>query len=104
MKEAKSKHLKLLTETMLDKQKREAEATLALAEDKDSLDDTNEELANAQKYLKQLQDACETKAKQRDVRAKMRADEIMALSEAIDILTSDDATDAIKKASGNEPM
>jgi len=103
MKEAKSKHLKLLTETMLDKEKREGQATLSLAEDKDSLDDTNEELANAQKYLKQLQDACETKAKQRDIRAKMRMDEITALSEAIDILTSDDATDAIKKATGNEP-
>merc|ERR1719265_117258 len=88
---------------MLEKQKREGETTLALAEDKDSLDDTNEELANAQKYLKQLQDACETKAKQRDIRAKMRMDEITALSEAIDILTSDDATDAIKKATGNEP-
>jgi hypothetical protein len=103
MKKTKGAHLKLLAETMLDKQKREGETTLSLAEDKDSLDDTSEELANAQKYLAQLQKACETKASQRDMRAKMRADEIMALSEAIDILSSDDATDAIKKASGNEP-
>jgi len=103
MKETKSKHLTLLSETILDKEKREGEATLALAEDKDSLDDTNEELANAQKYLAQLQKACETKASQRDVRAKMRMDEITALSEAITILSDDDATAAIKKATGNEP-
>jgi hypothetical protein len=103
MKESKSKHLKLLAETVLEKSKREGETTLALAEDKDSLDDTNEELANAQKYLAQLQDACEKKRSQRDMRAKMRMDEITALSEAIDILTSDDATDAAKKATGNAP-
>jgi len=103
MKESKGKHLKLLAETVLDKEKREGETTLALAEDKDSLDDTNEELANAQKYLAQLQDACEKKRSQRDMRAKMRMDEITALSEAIEMLSSDDATDAAKKASGNAP-
>merc|ERR1719272_2516270 len=104
MSDSKGQSLKLLAETILDKQKREGQATLALAEDKDSLDDTNEELANAQKYLKQLQDACETKASQRDTRAKMRNDEITALSEAIEILSSDDATAAGKKATGNEAL
>jgi len=103
MKETKGAHLKLLAETILDKEKRKGQVTLSLAEDKDSLDDTNEELANAQKYLAQLQEACETKKKQRNIRQKMRMDEITALSEAIDILTSDDATDAIKKATDNEP-
>merc|ERR1719265_2286053 len=69
-----------------------------MKEDKDALEDQNTELANAQKYLVSLQVACEQRRKDRDMRAKMRSDEIAAISEAIKILTDDDALEVFKKA------
>merc|ERR1719261_2344117 len=84
--------------TLSEKQKRSGELALSISEDKDALEDANIELTNAQKYLASLKDACEQRRKDRDMRNKMRSDEIAAISEAIKILTDDDALETFKKA------
>jgi len=71
---------------------------VTISDDKDSLEDTNIELANAQKYLASLTEQCAERRKYRDARAKMRNDEIVAISEAMKILTEDDALETFKKA------
>merc|ERR1719324_1552792 len=98
MKENKLDHLGNLMKMLSDKQKRSGELALSLSEDKDSLEDQNTELVNAEKYLAALMAACEQRRKDRDMRNKMRNDEIAAISEAIKILTDDDALETFKKA------
>jgi hypothetical protein len=100
MKKNKEAHVKLLMETVLDKEKRTGETALSLSQSKDSLEDAETELSDAEKYLAALQKACADREKNRDARAKMRNDEITAISEAINILSDDDALDAMSKAKG----
>merc|ERR1719310_922545 len=98
MKDSKEAHLGILMKTLSDKHKRSGELALSISEDKDALEDANTELTNAQKYLATLTEACEQRRKDRDMRNKMRNDEIAAISEAIKILTDDDALETFKKA------
>jgi len=98
MKENKLEHLGHLMKMLSDKQKRSGEIAVTLVEDKDALDDTNTELENASKYLAALKDQCEQRKADRDTRQKMRLDEIAAISEAVKILTDDDALETFKKA------
>merc|ERR1719161_3411623 len=98
MEENKLEHLGLLMKMLGDKQKRSGEIALTLVEDKDALEDANTELENASKYLASLQEQCEQRRKDRDARQKMRLDEIAAISEAVKILTDDDALETFKKA------
>jgi len=98
MKENKLEHLGHLMKMLSDKQKRSGEIALSLVEDKDSLEDANTELENASKYLAALQGQCEQRRSDRDARQKMRLDEIAAISEAVKILTDDDALETFKKA------
>lgn len=100
MKKNKEAHVKLLIETIMDKEKRTGETTLSLSQSKDSLEDAETELEDAEKYVAALTKACADREKNRDVRAKMRNDEISAISEAINILSDDDALDAMSKAKG----
>lgn len=71
---------------------------MSLVMDKNSLDDAKDENADATKYLANLKEQCATKMKERDTRKKMRTDEIAAISEAVKILSDDDALDVFKKA------
>lgn len=98
MKENKLEHLGHLMKMLSDKQKRSGEIALSLNEDKDALEDANTELENASKYLAGLQQQCEQRRSDRDARQKMRLDEIAAISEAVKILTDDDALETFKKA------
>lgn len=98
MKESKLEHLGHLMKMLSDKQKRSGEIALELVEDKDALEDANTELTNASKYLAALQQQCEQRRSDRDARQKMRLDEIAAISEAVKILTDDDALETFKKA------
>merc|ERR1719191_1378943 len=98
MKENKLNHLGNLMKMLSDKQKRSGELALSISEDKDALEDQNTELEDSTKYLAALMAACEQRRKDRDMRNKMRNDEIAAISEAIKILTDDDALEVFKKA------
>merc|ERR1719272_2618143 len=98
MKEAQLQALGALAQMTSDKEKRSGDLALSLSEDKDSLDDAEDEFANSSKFLKNMADTCARKAAERDMRAKMRNDEITAVGEAIGVLTDDEARDTLKSA------
>merc|ERR1719159_2309578 len=98
MKEAKLEHIGVLDETLADKGKRVGDLRLSIAQDHDALLDSDTELLNSQNYLKNLDSECASKKKMRDMRAKMKADEIAAVGEAIAILNEDSARDTMASA------
>lgn len=98
LKAAKDEELGVANSAIATKEKRSGELDVSISDSKDSLEDYQSELANAQKYLKVVNDQCGKKEQERDTRAKMRADEIAAIGEAINILNEDDALDTFKKA------
>jgi len=98
LKDAKEQEITAAAEAITAKEKRTGDLKMSLVMDKNSLDDANDENADATKYLANLKEQCATKMKERDHRKKMRTDEIAAISEAIKILSDDDALDVFKKA------
>jgi len=67
-------------------------------ESQDGLDDQQTELADTEKFINNLEEQCANKQKEWDERQKVRAQEVQAVSEAIEILNDDDALDTFKKA------
>jgi hypothetical protein len=98
LKAAKESEITAASESIITKEKQNGKLAVSIATNKDALDDASKELADSQTYLKDLTDSCSRKGSERDARAKMRADELTAISQAISILTSDDALDTFKKA------
>jgi len=98
LKTAKDEELSVANSAIAVKEKRTGELAVSVSESKDSLEDNQDELALAQKYLSVVTEVCSKKEKERDTRAKMRTDELSAISEAISILNEDDALDTFKKA------
>merc|ERR1719387_2227460 len=98
LKAAKDEELSVANSAIAVKAQRTGELAVSLSESKDSLEDNQDELALAQKYLEVVTEACGKKEKERDMRAKMRTQELTAISEAISILNEDDALDTFKKA------
>jgi len=74
------------------------ELAVATAEQTNYLEDTQEALADDQKFVADLQKNCATKEKEWDVIVKTRADEQVALADTIKMLNSDDALELFKKA------
>jgi hypothetical protein len=98
LKAAKDEELSVANSAIAVKEKRTGELAVSISESKDSLEDNQDELAIAQKYLTVVTEMCSKKEQERDTRAKMRTDELSAISEAINILNEDDALDVFKKA------
>jgi len=98
MKKTKQAHAHSTGEIIIDKTKRHGATALSLAQSKDALDDAQTELDDATKYLAALTKQCDQKAADRVRRNQMRNDEISAISQAIQILSEDDALDSFKKA------
>jgi len=71
---------------------------VAIVQDQNGLDDAKEELADNQQQLASMTTTCAEKTKEFQVRSKLRAEEVAAISEAIAILNDDDALDVFKKA------
>merc|ERR1719171_766729 len=65
---------------------------------KNDLTDTQEGLAEDQKFFADLEKNCAAKAKEWDARCKTRQEELLALADTIKILNDDDALDLFKKA------
>jgi hypothetical protein len=103
MKEAKTTALGVVTKSIMDKEKRVGELKLSLVNNKDALEDSQQELEQSQKYLATMQEQCAAMFKTKEMREKMRADEIAAIGEAIKILTDDDALDTFSTASATKP-
>merc|ERR1719456_1072690 len=98
LKASKEKEVEVATEAIETKTGRSGEIAVSVVQTKDSLEDTQAELADVEKFLVQLATECATKEGEWAERQKMRAEEVKAISEAISILNDDDALDVFKKA------
>merc|ERR1719152_518016 len=70
-----------------------ADTDAALAQAKQDLDDTRNSLSADQKFLMNLKETCQMTDSEWEERQKARQEEIQACSEALAILSSDDAHD-----------
>jgi septal ring factor EnvC (AmiA/AmiB activator) len=98
LKAAKLEEISLNEKAVIEKEKRIGALALELSEDNHALEDAGEEKANAEKFKANMKEQCATVEKDRDMRAKMRAEEIKAVSEAVNILNDDDALEVFAKA------
>merc|ERR1719198_169431 len=93
LKAAKEAEIKAGTELKDTKTQELADTDEKLAQSKQDLDDTRNSLSADQKFLMNLKETCQMTDQEWEERQKARAEEIKAVSEALAILTSDDAHD-----------
>merc|ERR1719316_390406 len=98
LKASKEAEIEMATEAIETKTGRSGETAVSIVQTKDALGDTEEELADTEKFITQLATECKTKEAEFAERSKVRAEEVKAISEAISILNDDDALDVFKKA------
>jgi len=98
LKAAKEKEIELASEAIETKTKRVGELAVSIVQAADAAEDATKEKADAEKMLSTLGEQCKTKAAEQAAKDKTRAEEVSAISEAINILNDDDALDVFKKA------
>merc|ERR1719454_1495817 len=98
LKSSKESEIETAKEAIETKTLRSGELSVTIVETQDALEDQQVELADSEKFLNNLDEQCATKQKEWDERQKVRAQEVAAVSEAIEILNDDDALDTFKKA------
>merc|ERR1719274_533254 len=91
LKSAKESEIKAGTDLSDTKTQELADTDAKLADDKQDLEDTRNSLAADQKFLMNLKETCQMTDQEYAERTKTRAEEIKAVSEALAILSSDDA-------------
>merc|ERR1719386_306631 len=101
LKSAKSTEIETNEKAIVTKEKRMGALAVEISESTHALEDATEELANAQKFLANMAEECANKAKEKDIRAKMRLQEITAINEAVGILNDDEALDTFKKTASS---
>merc|ERR1719162_1068093 len=84
-------------ESKTSKTQRRAKALQSEAEVKSDLDDTTTTRADDEKYLKDTSASCTQKEKDFADRQKLRADEIVAIEKAVEILSSDSVSGSADK-------
>jgi hypothetical protein len=94
---AKTKEVNTLTAQIEEEMMRLGELNVLLAEDANDLEETKDMLAEDQAYLAELKKGCATKEAEWEERCKVRQEELVALSETIKMLNSDDALELFKK-------
>merc|ERR1719265_659820 len=97
LKAAKTEEISINEKAVVEKDKRIGALAVELSEAKHALEDATEEKANAEKFKATMKEQCATVEKDKAMRAKMRAEEIKAISEAIGILNDDDALEVFAK-------
>jgi hypothetical protein len=80
-----------------EKTVRVGELAVSVAQAKADLEDTQDAMAEDEKLKANLATSCSTKSKEWDERSKLRAQEIEAISETIEMLNGDDALELFKK-------
>jgi len=100
LKKAKTEELAAATTQRDSKQAELANTDEANANSKIELKDTTAQLEADRDFLADLKSRCATMDKEWAARQKMRQDETTAVSEAIKILTADDARDIMSKTTG----
>merc|ERR1719356_1087876 len=94
---AKTKEVDALTSAIEDKMQRLGELQVAIVEMKEDLDDTSKALLEDKKFLADLDKNCALKAKEHEENMKLRGQELLALSDTINLLNNDDALELFKK-------
>jgi hypothetical protein len=100
LKSAKGEEIQIAAESIETKEKRVGELTVSISQNKDALEDSSNENADATRFLATLKKQCTEKKGAWEARLKLRNDEITAIGEAIKILTEDEAVDVFKKTTG----
>jgi len=80
-----------------EKTVRVGELAVSVATSKADLEDTQDAMGEDEKLKGNLASSCATKSKEWDERSKLRAQEIEAISETIEMLNGDDALELFKK-------
>merc|ERR1719155_228883 len=93
LKAAKEEEIKAGIEQSQTKTQELADTDSRNAQSKQDLEDTRNSLAADQKFLMNLKETCQMTDQEFEERTKTRAEEIKAVSEALAILSSDDAHD-----------
>ena len=93
LKAAKEAEIKAGTELKDTKTQELADTDEKLAQSKQDLEDTRNSLSADQKFLMNLKETCQMTDQEFEERTKTRAEEMKAVSEALAILSSDDAHD-----------
>merc|ERR1719236_228164 len=93
LKAAKESEIKAGTDLRDTKTQELADTDAKVAADKQDLEDTRDALAADQKFLMNLKETCQTTDQEWEERQKVRQEEMKAVSEALAILSSDDAHD-----------
>jgi len=94
---AKEKEIAANTKALEAKFGRLGATSIEIVEMKEDLDDNGKGLYENKKLLAELEKGCSTKQDEWDVRTKVRAEELLAIAEAVKILNDDDALDLFKK-------
>merc|ERR1719231_587505 len=97
LKAAKEEEIKAGTELKDTKTQELADTDEKLAQSKQDLDDTRNSLSADQKFLMNLKETCLMTDQEWEERQKARAEEMKAVSEALSILSSDDAHDTFTR-------
>merc|ERR1719456_1926605 len=97
LKAAKESEIKAGTELKDTNTQELADTDEKLAQSKQDLEDTRNSLSADQKFLMNLKETCQMTDQEWEERQKSRAEEIKAVSEALAILSSDDAHDTFTK-------
>merc|ERR1719282_2196798 len=95
---AKSQEVSTLQKQIEIEMKRIGDLSVKIAGEQNDLEDTRESLAEDEKFKRDLETSCDTKAKDWELIKKTRAEELLALAETIKVLNDDDALDLFKKA------
>jgi len=94
---AKKKEVDALTRSIESKTERIGSLAVEIVQMKNDLTDTQAQLMEDREFLADLEKNCGTKEQEWDEREKTRADELLAISETIQLLNDDDALDLFKR-------
>merc|ERR1719440_573467 len=94
---SKKKEIVALTKAIETKSARIGELGVQIAQEENDLEDTQEALAEDQKFLADLDKNCELKKKEWAEYKAVQADELVALADTIKVLNDDDALELFKK-------
>jgi len=97
----KKAELAALEATLKKQEMDEAEKTKALAESKQSLDDTKTQLEDDEAFFDATKSSCQEKASQWALRVRLRTEELHGVSTAIKILSSEKAVKTFENATSS---
>jgi len=94
---SKTKETGAAQKAVEEKTVRVGELAVSVAQGKADLEDTQGSLEEDKKFKANLAASCATKSEEWDKRSKLRAEEVQAISETVEMLNGDDALELFKK-------